>query len=166
MIESSDLDRFPLGIVVTLQAIGPQSPLMLISMTVGTSRRNTQKCPAEILDLDRCSLASGNTLWRVASIAAEACVSTLEFVSRLSVIEDLEIPFRQDEILAVVFGVAVQTLPTRTRLDVVCGVQASSRSDARSNLIVTSQALEYWFTGGDFVATNTVGHTIDRLVCA
>jgi hypothetical protein len=166
MIESNDVDRFPGDIVVTLQAIGAQSPLMRISMTVGTSRRDTQKCLAEILDLDRCSFASGNTLWRVASIAAEACVSTLEFVSRLSVIEDLEIPFRQDEILAVVFGVAVQTLPTRARLNVICGVQSSSRSDARSDLIVTTQALEYRFTGGDFVATNTVGHTSDRLVCA
>jgi hypothetical protein len=93
-------------------------------------------------------------------------VGTLKSVPSLAVIEGFEVPLRQHEILAVVFRMAVHALQTRTRFDVVGGVQSFSRDDARSNFVVTAQALEYGFAGRDLVAGNTVGHAIDRLVCA
>lgn len=122
VIEGDDVDRLPLDEVVTLKAIRAQSPLMLISMTGRTRRRNSEKCFVQILDADRCTCAFWNVFWRVAPAANERGVSALKLVSSLVVGESLDVPFRQNEIFAVVFGMAVDAFLTRARLDVVSRV--------------------------------------------
>jgi hypothetical protein len=139
---------------------------MLIFMAANASGRDSQKRFAEILHLDRRPFTFRDMLRRVTALAVDVRVRAFEFVARLDMIEGLKVPFRQDKILTVVFGVAVHTLHTRTWLDVVGGVQPSSRNDARSNFLVTAETLEYWFAGRDFVASNTVSHAIDRMVRA
>lgn len=65
MIELSEAERFPVGVVVTLKAIRPEPAAVLVLMTGGTSRRHTQECPVQVLDLDLPALACGHELPRV-----------------------------------------------------------------------------------------------------
>jgi hypothetical protein len=139
---------------------------MLISMAVGASRRNSQKGFPQVHDLERRSFISGNVFWCVTSIASEAGVCAHELVPGLAVNEGFDIPFREDEIFAVVFGVAIHAFLAGARLDVVCSVQSLSGNDAGRDFVVTTQALEYRFAGRDFVAADAIGHSADRLVRA
>ena len=90
----------------------------------------------------------------------------MSLVPGLAVIEGFDIPFREDEIFAVVFGVAIHAFLSWNRLDVVCSVQSLSQNDAGCDFVVTTQALEYRFAGRDFVATDAIGHSVDRQVRA
>jgi hypothetical protein len=93
-------------------------------------------------------------------------VLAFEPVSRPAVIEGLEIPFRQDEVFAVVLGVAVDAFQARTGLNVVSGVQSFPRPNAARNVAVTIQTVEGRFSSRDFVAGGASGHAINRLVRA
>ena len=141
-------------IVVTLQAIrSPSAP----HADLDGSWYIPEKLPK--------MFCSRSLIWIVARSLSEMCsvawqrlqlsagVGALESVPSLAVIEGFDVPFRQHEIFAVVFGMAVHAFLTRTRLDVVGGVQSFSRDDARRDFVVTAQALEYGFAGRDFVAS-------------
>src|SRR5208337_4102829 len=52
MVEVSNIDFFPLGEVVTLQAVGAQPAPMLVLMAIGAVGGNSQKCFTQILGFD------------------------------------------------------------------------------------------------------------------
>ncbi len=52
MVEVSNIDFFPLGEVVTLQAVGAQPALMLVLMAISAVGGDAQKCFTQILDFD------------------------------------------------------------------------------------------------------------------
>src|ERR1700690_2570594 len=142
MIELTDADRLPVAGVVTLQAIGPESAVVLVLMTGCTTRRHSKKCPAQILDLDIHSFVPGYVVWRVTLVTLQADVLPFESPTRLPMIETLEVPFCQREVLAIVLGVAGNAFQTRSRLEVVGSVQTFSRPDAPRNFRMAIQALE------------------------
>jgi hypothetical protein len=72
---------------------------------------------------------------------------TLELVAGLLMVEGFNVPVCQDEIFAVVLGMAACAFQARTRFDHVRGVQPFSRCDSPRNFSVAGQALEGGFSG-------------------
>jgi hypothetical protein len=71
MIERTNIDFFPLGEVVALQAVGAEPTAVLVLMAVGALGGNPQKCFPQILDLDAQAFFFGDVLRRVAAAAAQ-----------------------------------------------------------------------------------------------
>jgi len=136
MVEPGEADCLPVVVIVTLQAVGPEPSLVLVLMAVAAARGHSEECPAQILDFDGRAFALGHAHWRVAPVTSKPGVFAFEPVAGLAVIESPEIPFCQDEVLAVVLGMAVHAFQARTRLDVVSSVQPVSRPDAPRNFAV------------------------------
>ena len=147
MIELTDADRLPVAGVVTLQAIGPEPALVLVLMTGGATRRDSKKCPCQILDLDVRAFVLGYMFWRVTLVTAQPDVLAFESPAGLPVIETFKVPFCQREVFAVVLGVAGNAFHARSRLEVVGSVQAFSRPDAPRNFRMAIQALEGGLSG-------------------
>lgn len=112
VVELPNVDLAPLVEVVTLQAVGPEAPPMLVVMAIAAGGGNTQKCFAEILDFDGQAFSFGHALWGVAAVTAQSRMLTFEFVAGLLMIEGWNVPFCQDEIFAIVFGMAVGAFRT------------------------------------------------------
>ena len=147
MVELADTDSLPIAGVVTLQAIGPEPAVVLVLMTGDATRRNAQKCPGQILDLDVRALALGYALGRMTLVATLPGVFAFEPPAGLGVVESFEVPLCQCEVFAVVIGVASDAFQARTHLDVVSSVQSSSRFNAPRNFGVAIQAFERGLSG-------------------
>jgi hypothetical protein len=106
MIELADIDRLPVGGVVTLHAVGPEPAIVLVLMACNATRRNTEECPGQILDFDFRAFTLGYAFRGVALITVQPCVFPLESPSGLSVIETLALPFCDREVFAIVLRVA------------------------------------------------------------
>ena len=147
MIELADADRLPVAGVVTLQAIGPEPAIVLVLMTGGATRRDSKKCPGQILDPDVRAFVPGYMFWRVTLVTAQPDMLSFESPAGLPVIETLRVPFCQREVFAVVLGMAGDAFHTRSHLEVVGSVQTFSRPDAPRNFCMTIQALEGGLSG-------------------
>ena len=78
MVELLDrADRFPVGEVVALLAIGPQPALMRIFVTAGTSLWDAEEGLVQILDLDERAISGRNVFGGMAAITSEARVLRL-----------------------------------------------------------------------------------------
>ena len=161
VVELADADGFPVVLVVTLQAVGTKLPLVLVLMTRGAARRNSQKRLTEIFDLDGGALALANMFRTVTLRTGQPCVLAFESVSGFPVIEGFDVPLNQDEVFAVMLGVAGRAFQACARSDVEGSVQPFSGADARSNFRMALQALECRFSGGNLVAGSAVGHTTE-----
>lgn len=166
MVERAETDHFPITVVVTLQAVWSQPPLVLVLMAIATAWRNSQKCSAQIFHFDDHTFTRGHALRRVTPGTVQPRVFTLEPVAGLRVIESLKVPLDQGEVFSVVLGVAVRAFHARTWLDVVGSVEPLSHCNAPRNLAVTIQTLEGGLPGRKLVAGGALGHAIDRLVGA
>lgn len=81
----------------------------------------------------------------------------LKDISRLLVIEGLDVPLNEGRILAVVFRVATQTLLAGSCIQVIRSVQASPRCNAGRNLGVTIYTFEFGFAGRQPMAGGAIG---------
>jgi hypothetical protein len=68
VVEDADIDLSPFREVMALQAVGSESSLMPVFMTVAAGRRNSQKGFAQILDLYGQALSFGYPPWGVAAV--------------------------------------------------------------------------------------------------
>lgn len=130
VVEPTDADGFPTVVVVTLQTVGTKLPLVWVLMAGGATRGNSQKCLAEIFDLDGGALVLANMFWTVTLRTGQAGMLAFESVSGFPVIEGLEVPLNQAEAFAVMLGVASRALQACARGDVEGRVQPFSRNDA------------------------------------
>ena len=65
MVERAETDRFPISVVVTLQAVWSQPSLVLVLMAIAAAWRNAQKCSAQIFHFDDHTFTRGHALRRV-----------------------------------------------------------------------------------------------------
>jgi hypothetical protein len=90
-----------------------------VLVTGSTGLRDPKECLAEILQLDIRALCCWNLFGKMALVAGEPRVLSLQQVTGLFVIELVLIPFDQREICAVVIRMAAHTLLAGTRRDVI-----------------------------------------------
>lgn len=93
----------------------------------------------------------------VTAAASEPRVLALKHISRLFVIEGLDVPLNQGRIFAVVFRVATHTVLTGSRFQVIRSVQASPRCNAGRNLTVTIHTFEFGFAGRQSMTSGAIG---------
>jgi len=164
VIELDEAERFPVCIVVTLEAIGPEPASVPVLMTGRTIRRDAQECPVQVLYLDLSALACGHELLRMALTTNQPRMLALESPPGEAVIERLDIPFREREIFTIVFGVAADASRIRTSLSVVGSVQSFCGANAPCDFAMAVQTLESGLAGRQLVAAGAIGQASDRSV--
>jgi hypothetical protein len=130
VVEPTDADGFPVIVVVTLQTVGTKLPLVLVLMAGGAARGNSQKRPAEIFHPDGGALALANVFRTVTLRTGQPYVLACKSVSGFPVIERPHVPLDQDEVLAVMLGVASHAFQAGAWIEVEGSVQAFSGTDA------------------------------------
>lgn len=161
MVEFLDrADRFPVGEVVALLAIRPQTALVGILMTRDASLRNAQEGLVQVLYLDHRMFRGRNMIGSMTAVTGQARVFRLQRISGLFVIKGAGIPLHDWKIFSVVVGVAAYAILARPRVLLVGGVEPAVSRDARGNLRVTLQTLEGWFSSGKLVAGCAVARTV------
>lgn len=163
MIELSDADRLPIDIVVAREAVLTQSALVLILMAGNTCSRDAKVCSIQILGLDRSTFPRRNVRSIVALVASQPRVPAFERVSRVFVIEGLDVPLDQWKIFSVMFRVAVCALLTGTGRNVIAGVQALARGETSGDFGMAIQAFERGLSA-ELVASGAVGGPIQLFV--
>lgn len=166
MVERAETDRFPVSVIVTLQAVGSELSVVFVTMAAAAARGQTQKRSAQISCFDDRAFARRHALWPVTLVAFQPGVFALQPVAGLRVIESLAIPLDEGKIFFVVLGVALRAFQTGTWLEIVGGVQSPSRHNSPRNFTVTIQTLECGFPGRELVAGGALGHATDGLVRA
>jgi hypothetical protein len=101
-------------IVMTLQAVLTQAPVVLILVTSTASCGKTEEGSAEVLELDALALSSRDVLWSVALLTAQAGVFALKEVTGLPVIKSFAVPFDKRKLAAIMLGVAACAFLART----------------------------------------------------
>ena len=142
VVELADSHGLPVIVGVALEAVRTQASLVLVLVTGDAVLGNTQKGPIQVLDLDLRALGRRHVLRTVALVASQTRVLAFERVSGLLVIEAIRVPLDEGKILPVVLGVAAHAFLAGPRGDVIGGVQALVRRQARSNLRVAIQTPE------------------------
>lgn len=79
-------------------------------------------------------------------------------------VESACIPLDQREILAIVFRVTPYTFLTGVRVQVITGVQPSSRRDTGCDFAVAIDTLKRGLAATQFMTGGTVARAIERLV--
>lgn len=110
VIEFLYVDLLPVFIVMALQAVLAEPAFVMILVAVGTRRRDAEITSVEIFILDRLLLLRGDSRRVVALVASHSDVLALEDVSRVFMVEGLDVPFNQRKIFAIVFRVAARAL--------------------------------------------------------
>jgi len=110
VIKLGQVDRLPVGVIVTLQTTRTQPSLMRVLMAGSAGLRYSQKTARQVLHLDRSALLRCDVIGTVAASASHARMFSFENVSGKFVVERLGIPLDQRKILAVMFGVATRAL--------------------------------------------------------
>lgn len=105
MIELINVDRLPIREVVALRTVRAQAALVLIRMAVRARLGDAQESAIQIR-LDPHTLKRRDFQRGVALVAAQARVPPFERITGLLVIEDLDVPLDQREVLAVMFRMA------------------------------------------------------------
>jgi hypothetical protein len=159
----ADIDRFPVDEIVTLLASLPQAAFVLIFMAGNAAGREAEVGPGRILDLDGRAFLRRDVRRFVALIARQASVLAFEQVSRVFVIEGVDVPLNQREVFPVVLGVAAGAFLAGAGRDIIGGVQAFASRKAGRDFGVTVQTLQRRLPA-ELVATGAVGGSVQRLV--
>ena len=165
MIELLRTDRSPVGRIMALGAVVAQSSLVRVLVTTDTRLREAEERAVQIFDLDAGALGSGNLLRRMALLAGESRVLAFQLESGEGMVEGFRVPLNQGEIFAVVVGVASRTSLARSWLGAVRRVQALVRGDARGDLGMAVQTLEYALAS-ESVAGRAICRAVQGLVRA
>lgn len=165
MIELPNVDGFPVFKVVTRLTGLSETSVVWILVASCTGGGQTEVSPSEIFDSDRDAFRGGNSRRCMTAIAAQSRMLAFESVSRLFVIECLDVPLDEREIFAIVFRVAARALLARIRRNVVSGVQSPVSSDAACDLRMTIQALQSRLSA-EFVTTGAIRRSVQRLMGA
>lgn len=163
------LDRaggFPIGEVVALLTIRAQPALMRIFVTCGTCLRNAEESLVQILDLDERTIGGGNVFGGMTAITGQSRVFRLQRVAGLLVIKRAGIPLDDWKIFSIVVRVAANTTLAGASLQIVGGMEAPVRRDARRNLGMAFHTFESWLPRGKLVTRCAVARAIQRLVSA
>jgi len=100
MVELADI--FPLRESVTLKAVGPETSLVLIFVTICAGLRNAEIRFAQVLNFYACAFALRHTRRRVTAVTLHSVVFALKLVACLAVIEGLNVKFDKTKAFAVV----------------------------------------------------------------
>lgn len=146
VIKLADIQAFPVGVVVALQAVLPEPAFMMILVAGGARLRESQESPAQVFDLDAGTVGLRDMLCSVAAVTSERRVLSFQNVTSQFVIEGLGVPLDEREVFAIVIGMATRALLTGTGFDVVGGMQALMGVDAGTNLRMAVEALESGFS--------------------
>ena len=163
MIEFADVNGLPVDEVVTREAIRSETSFVLIFVARDTTGRETEVGTAEILNLDGRAFLGRDARGIVALVAVQALVFAFEQIPSLFVIESLDIPLDQREVLSVVLGMATRTLLTRSGRNVVSCMKAFMSRKASRNFGMTLQTLQCRLAA-KLVATGAVCGSVKRLV--
>ena len=99
----------------------------------------------------------------MAAITGHGCVLALKYVSRLLVIECLDVPLDQREIFPIMFRVAARTLLAGARRDVIARMQPLPRLEKSADFIMAINTLKRRLAA-ESVATGTVRRSVERLM--
>ena len=142
VIELPDVDRLPVFEVVARLASLAQTPVVRVLVAGGTGGRQAEISTAEVFDLNGRAFCGWNSCRRVATIATQPRMLAFENVSRLFVIEGLDVPLDEREVFAVVLGMAACALLARAWRDVVGCVQSFASDETACDLGMAVQALQ------------------------
>jgi hypothetical protein len=159
----ADIDALPVHETVALHTVRTEAALVLVFVATDATRRESKIRPAGILDLDGCAFLGRDAGRIVTLITAQALVLALQQVSRIFVVEGLDVPLDQREVFSVVLRVAAGAFLTGTGRDVIGGMQPLARREPGSDFGVTVQTLQRRLPA-KLVATGAVGGSVQRLV--
>ena len=165
MIELAKRERLPVFGIVALLAAGAKSSVVRILVTGGASGRETEVGPAEIFKLDSRTLNGRDPPGRVAAATFQMSVLAFERISGLLMIESLEVPLDEREVLAVMVGVTACTLFAGSGLHAVGRVQAATSVEPPRDFSMAVKAAKRR-SSAQFVAGSAVRRPIQRLVGA
>ena len=122
VIELLYIDRFPVIVVVALQAIGAKPPLVLILVAGNTGLGKSEKRSIEVRDLDQRFVLGDHVRRHVTATALQPRMLAFQRVPRLLVIERLGVPLDKREVLAVMIGMATDAFLAGSGLQVISRV--------------------------------------------
>jgi hypothetical protein len=166
VVELLYIHALPIAVVMTLQAVCAEPPLVLVFVAGNAGLAKRQESAVQIRDFDLCLVGDSNMRWVVAAAALQPSVLALKCVSRLLVIENFCVPLNQREVFPVVVGVATDALLAGAWLHVVSGVQAFTGSEARRDLTMTVETAKCSFSSGKLMAASAIGGAVQGLVSA
>lgn len=166
VIEFFYVNRFPVIVVVTLEAVGSQAAFVLVFVTGRTRLRQSKKRAVEVTYLDRKLLWSGYVGCGVAAAALCGSMFAFENVSSLLVVEGLRIPLDKREVFAIVVGVATDALLARAGFQVIGSVEPFSGRNAGGDFPVAIETTKGRFPSRQLVAPGTVGGAVEGRVRA
>ena len=148
---------------MALLAVRTQAALVLIFVATGAAGRQAEVGPARILDLDGRTFLRRDVggLWHLLQVTAR--VLAFEQVSRLFVIEGLDVPLDQRKVFAVVLRVAAGAFLAGAGGNVVGRVQTLACRKPGRDFGVAVQTLQRRLPA-KLVATGAVGGSVERLV--
>ena len=163
VIELCNADFLPVFEIVALLTGRAQPSFVGILVTAATCGREAEISSAQILDFDGRTVGGRDIGSIVALVTGQAGVLAFEGVPSFLVIEGLDIPLDQREVLAIVLRVAARAFLTGTGGNVVSSVQAFVGGEPSCDLGMAIEALEGRLPP-EFVATGAVGSAVERLV--
>lgn len=132
-------------------------------MTADAWLREAQERAVQIFDFDASALGRRNLLRGMALLAGESRVFAFQLESGECMVEIFRVPLDQRKVLTVMVRVASRTSLAGSGLNVVGGVQAFVCGNARGNLGMTLEALEYALAS-ESVAGCAIRRTVQGLV--
>ena len=118
----TDIDALPVHEIVALQAVWTEASFVLVFVATDATGRQPQVSPARIFDLDRRTFLRRDAGGVVALVARQARMLAFQQVSRVFMIESLDVPLDQREVFPVVLRVAPGAFLAGSGRNVVRGV--------------------------------------------
>jgi hypothetical protein len=163
VIELGNADLLPVFEIVALLTGRTKAALMGVLVTTAACGGETEIGPVQVLDLDGWAVGGRDARRIVAFVAGKAGVLAFEHVARFLMIEGLDIPLDQREVLAIVLRVAARALLAGVGRNVVGGVQAFVGGKPCRNLGMTVQTFQSRLPA-KLVAAGTSCGTVEGLV--
>lgn len=137
-------DILPILEIVALLAVLSQPAVVLVFVARSASLRQAEEGPAPVPHLDRHALQGRDAVGRVASVALQGGVFSLQLVTGLAVIESggRGCPLDEREVFTIVLGMALGAALAGTGREIVGGVKSAVVVQARGDLCVALQALQ------------------------
>ena len=168
MIESllADRRRFPIQGGVAARAVRAESALVRILMTGATTRREPKPGAVQILIWQEGTCLRGDVLRTVAHATTHPYMLTVEHVPRLRVIESLRrwIPPHHLKIDSIVVRMTFHASRAGGARPRKCGVKPPVLSYFRGNFAMALKTLKGRRPGGNFVALDAIGISVQALV--
>lgn len=148
----------PVEHVVTALAIVTELPFMRIGVAGQTVRRQSKKRLGEILDLDELPLTRNHLRRGVAFFAGQACVFSLQVVSRLAMVELLlrRLPVNQAEVLPIVIQVAAYAVLALGICHTQSGMVTVIQGEPLRYFLVTIEAFKGGSAGAKLMAAGAL----------